>query len=349
MTKKTKLQQILNKLQGTDPKMLEGFRMFDEGVATLKKNLEESIKISTIDEVKSQIKVLQKKIDFNPLLEAIDLIKDEIELQNEDYSKQLSLLKNQLSNNEQELKDKESLTETRLQQIYKEGASLQSQISDLISRKPQEIPDFNKPLRETEQRLLALIQDDNKLIEVNNKVEEIKNDIDSSLKKLRADLVSMVSSHGGGNMNRNISIGGNSSVLSKFTDINLKAGSNVNITYANNQITNNVDITISATGGGGGSVTGIVRSVNRVATSQVMGATAGTDYVYIATQGVKLDLPTAVGNTNLYTVKNISNSSVLVATTSAQTIDDDPEAILATKYVEITLHNSGNDNWNIGV
>lgn len=147
---------------------------------------------------------------------------------------------------------------------------------------------------------------------------------------------------GGGSMNRNISVGGNSSVLSRYTDINLKAGSNVTLTYANNDATHNVDITVAATGGGGGTV----RSINTISTSQTAGATAGTDYVYIASAGVALTLPDAVGNTNLYTVKNTSTSSVLVATTAAETIDGSANAILTVQYTSIDLISDGS-NWDI--
>jgi len=78
--------------------------------------------------------------------------------------------------------------------------------------------------------------------------------------------------------NRNIAIGGNTSVLSQYTDINIKAGSNVTLTYSNNQTTKYLDLTI-ASSGGGGSVGGTVRSINNISTSQTAGATAGTDYV----------------------------------------------------------------------
>lgn len=154
--------------------------------------------------------------------------------------------------------------------------------------------------------------------------------------------MSRLANKGGGNANRNIAIGGNTSVLSKFTDINLKAGNNVTITYTNNNTTKYTDITISATGGGG-SVGGTIRSINNVNTSQVMGDTAGTDYVYIASEGIKLDLPTATGNTNLYTIKNVSNSSVLVT----GTIDNDANgAIMPIKYTSIDLISNDTD-WNI--
>lgn len=153
----------------------------------------------------------------------------------------------------------------------------------------------------------------------------------------------------GGNANRNIAIGGNGSVLSRYTDINLKAGANTTITYTNNDVTKFTDITFASTGGGGGSVSGIVRSVQRISASQAADAVTGTDYVYIAIAGLALTLPDAVGNTNLYSVKNVAASSVLVATTGGQTIDGDTEAVLRTQYTEITLHNDGNDNWSIGV
>jgi len=60
--------------------------------------------------------------------------------------------------------------------------------------------------------------------------------------------------HGGGNANRNIQVNGNSSTLSRYTDINFKAGSNIVLAYANNDTTKTTDITITASvaGGGGG-------------------------------------------------------------------------------------------------
>lgn len=178
--------------------------------------------------------------------------------------------------------------------------------------------------------------------EVNKAITDLK----KQLKKEIADVLSKLATSigkGGGNMNRNISIGGNASTLSRYTDINLKAGTNVTITYANNNTTKNTDITIAATGGGG---TGITRSVNAISTSQTAGATAGTDYVYVASAGVAVTLPTAVGNTNLYTVKNTAASSVLILPNGAETIDAQGTIILATQYTAIDLISDGS-NWGI--
>jgi len=64
---------------------------------------------------------------------------------------------------------------------------------------------------------------------------------------------------------------------------------------------------------------GITRTVASVATPTTAGATALTDYVYFVTN-TTLTLPTAVGNTNRYTVKCISGTCV-VDGHSTETID----------------------------
>ena len=107
-----------------------------------------------------------------------------------------------------------------------------------------------------------------------------------------------------------------------------------------------MDVTFASSGGGQGSVGGVVRSINTVNTSQTAGNTSGTDYIYICSGGINLTLPDATANTNLYTIKNTSTSSVLVSTTSLQTIDTQSTIILATQYTSIDLISDGS-NWDI--
>jgi len=96
---------------------------------------------------------------------------------------------------------------------------------------------------------------------------------------------------------------------------------------------------------GGGS--GITRSVNVISTSTAAGSSASTDYVYLVSGTTTLTLPTAIGNTNLYTVKNVGSGNVTVATTSAQTIDGGSTAVLtANLQGSIDLISDG-ANWNI--
>ena len=184
------------------------------------------------------------------------------------------------------------------------------------------------------------IRDSLELLQGNDRLslEAIK-----GVEKLKGELLSRMPK-GGGNMNRNIAIGGNSSVLSRYTDINIKPGSNITITYQNNDTTKYVDVTITGSGGPGGS--GIVRSINAVSTSQTMGNTSSTDYVYVASAGINLNLPDATASQNLYTVKNTSSSSVLVSPVSAQTVDGQSNIILATQYTSVDLISDGS-NWQL--
>lgn len=149
---------------------------------------------------------------------------------------------------------------------------------------------------------------------------------------------------GGGNMNRNISIGGNSSVLSRYTDINWKAGANVTLTYANNDQTKNLDITIAATGGSG---SGIVRSVNSIAVDTLAGSTSTTDYVYLASGTVNLTLPTSVGNSNLYTVKNIGAGTVTITPQAGELIDGQSNLQLPIQFTSVDLISNNSGNWDI--
>ena len=64
---------------------------------------------------------------------------------------------------------------------------------------------------------------------------------------------------------------------------------------------------------------GITRSISSIATPTTAGSTASTDYVYNVTN-TTLTLPTAVGNTNQYSVKCISGTCV-VDGDGAETID----------------------------
>ncbi len=91
---------------------------------------------------------------------------------------------------------------------------------------------------------------------------------------------------------------------------------------------------------------GISRSVNTISSPATAGAAASTDYVYLVSGTTTLTLPTAVGNTNHYTVKNVGAATVTVATTGGQTIDGSASASLPVQYASIDLI-SDNTNWNV--
>lgn len=165
--------------------------------------------------------------------------------------------------------------------------------------------------------------------------------------RLEKRLNQMSQNRSGGNQNRNIAIGGNPSVLSPFTDINLKAGNNVTLTVVKNQTTKYMDVTIAATGGGGGSVTGIIRSVNNVAGNTAAGDTAGTDYVYLVGATANITLPTSVNNNNLYTIKNVGAGTVTILPTGAETIEGAANITMPVQYTSVDLISNNSGNWNI--
>lgn len=164
-----------------------------------------------------------------------------------------------------------------------------------------------------------------------------------NIKRLEQDLLNRINAiAGAGNAQRSIVIAGNKDTLKYYTDINLKAGSGVTITYTPNHATGYTDVTIAATGGGGG----ITREINNVATPTAMGDTAGIDYVYLVSGNTTVTLPTAVGNENLYTVKNVGSGTVIINTTGGETIDSDSNVTMPVQFTSVDLISNG-ANWNI--
>lgn len=95
----------------------------------------------------------------------------------------------------------------------------------------------------------------------------------------------------------------------------------------------------------GGSGSGIVRNVSTITTSVTIGATATTDYVVFVGASGAPTLPTAVGNTNMYTVKNVDTTNKTLSTTSSETIDGSTTATL-TPNTSLSLVSDGT-NWRI--
>lgn len=357
--KKTKLLRLLDALtpnKQVDFSNLDNdFKRIEYSFSKLKSQLQEKVQAQTLSDVNRQMKNFQKKLDFTD-------IKSQIKQLDEDYRANFDSLVSSLTDAygqiSQSLDGKTNTADTEalvsvlegigqsLDQIKSEyDTSIQElslQLSDLGS-KADDLGKEMKSLDNTTEDKLKSKVDITKLQDTVDQTTSQINKLREDIMNRMASLQSNLDSRGGGGISRQISIGGNSSVLSKYNDINLKAGSNVTLSYTNNETTKQVDVTISATGGSG---SGITRSINNISTSQTGGAVAGTDYVYIATQGVLLTLPTAVGNANLYTIKNAAASSVMVAADGAENIDGDSNLILAVRYTSVDLISDGS-NWKI--
>lgn len=89
---------------------------------------------------------------------------------------------------------------------------------------------------------------------------------------------------------------------------------------------------------------GITRQISSISTNTTAGSTGAKDYVYLVSGTTTLTLPTAVGNTNRYTVTNVGTNTVTVATTSAQTINGSSTATLPLANMSLDFV-SNNSNW----
>lgn len=90
---------------------------------------------------------------------------------------------------------------------------------------------------------------------------------------------------------------------------------------------------------------GISRSILATVGNTTMGATANTDYIYSVTGAHTMTLPTAVGNTNRYTIKNNHTTSITVNTTSSELIDGTTSLTLGVRS-SIDLFSNGT-SWGI--
>ncbi len=317
------------------------FSAFDLELNKLKQSLEETVNIQTVDDVGRQLKQFQKKIDFTPLLTEIEKIRNL-------FGENTKELERRIMDRTQELMDAdEKEDDAEVARLDSEISTLKSQLETLKTNQTSLLQPLNKSVTDIQnaQTLfgsrLTSLSDSLKDFSTKEEVAKAIKDSQDALETLRNDILKKLSSIGGGSMNRQFFVGG-ADPLTRYTDINLKAGSNITLTYANNNATNKADITIAASGGGGGTV----RSITSTSVSSVVGAVAGTDYVVLCNAGVQLSLPTAASNTNLYTIKNVSTSSVLVAPNGVETIDASANLIMPVQYTAVDLISDGT-NWNL--
>ena len=83
-----------------------------------------------------------------------------------------------------------------------------------------------------------------------------------------------------------------------------------------------------------------------VSTNTTAASVMNVNYIYLVSGTTTITLPTAVGNLNQYTIKNVGTNVVTIATTSSQTIDGSTTASLPVMYTSLTLVSDG-ANWNI--
>jgi len=336
----SKIRKILKALDKDTTR--EAFKSFDVEVEKLKGSLKQEINAVTISDVKDELRKFKKNVNLSGLISAVEGIE---KAQKDDVRELKGMLAEKITEMSKQLKSKNSVENIR--GLEEEISDLRSGIRSVTISNQENLTTVNKivttlqgfssSVQNVEERLNTRITE---VLESVPSSEQLKTDIEEKVSVLQKDLFTKIN-FAGGNANRNISVGGNSSVLSKYTDLNIKPGSNITLSYSNNDTTKNLDLTIASSGGGGST-----RSIDTTTVSSTVGGVASTDYVVLANGGVQITLPTAVSNTNVYIIKNIGTSSVLVSTDGSETIDTNSEIIMPVQFTAIDLI-SDNSNWQI--
>lgn len=336
-----KLKQLLERL-----KKLEGSLPDQEVLSLVEKTIGEKYKDVTskvkedsslqfLDKINSNLESLKKGVDVMPIVEEIEKIQASMKQMQESASSQftdtskrsestkfeLTSLINRARNELQEMSGKE------ISGVLEKITSLENQLSFQDSNSKNQgqtlkdiVADFENRISEVGNSLTQNQVDNagsirsltSRLDDGTKSVETITND----LKKLRQEIMTRISTfHGGGQANRNIAINGNTSVLSKYTDINIKAGTGVILTPVNNNTTKYLDLTIAASGGGSISSvlagTGITVDNTTPATPIVnLGATSVTAGTYGSA--------TQVGQFTVDAQGRLSNASIVGITGNAE-------------------------------
>lgn len=350
MANKAKLREILAILSpdGTET----DFKAFDEGVDKLKKGLKEKIQAKTLDDVNGQIRRMKEGMNLEPLLTAIKDIDKNFDTRIRAVAQALA---EEVSRFDELSKSEREETGSKVAESSGTVESLKSELATLKEQKDKEMGDVIEALKgipalraDNEAAFNAMKARLDALEIPEEEAPDLISPIKKQIEEVRSDLIKRITGNHGDHANRNIAIGGNTSVLSRYTDINLKAGANVTLTYAYNDVTKYTDVTLASSGGGGGgSVTGIIRSVNNIAVSTAAGNTAGTDYVYLASGTLNVTLPTSIGNLNMYTVKNVGAGTITVLPTGAETIEGAANITMPVQYTSVDLISNNSGNWNI--
>lgn len=358
---KQKLVELMNKLSSLEGSL--GKPYIDKVAEDESRNLVDTLKhsptIKYLDELNSKMEKFKKDFNLTPVFRAVEKLQKDAVSSKKKVAKELE---QNFKTQENKYGELGSLIAENCSKVEESSAKQIKELSNKLIGIKNEISLNNSFSKKKEEDLkLSLARVEKRINEIiggakNEPLEREKfsRSVDSkfkqssssmaetvkSIEELRKEMNRMFSSGRGGAINRQMFIGG-VDPLQTYTDMNLVAGSNMTISYANNSTTKKVNVTFASTGGGGST-----RSINSVAVDTAAGAAAGTDYVYLVTGTTTITLPTAVGNTNLYTIKNVGTGVVTIATTAAQTIDAAVNITMPVQYTAVDLI-SDTANWNV--
>ena len=123
-------------------------------------------------------------------------------------------------------------------------AKLKEDVFVELNKKIMEIPNSMDEVLSLRNEFKTKVKE----LEATEPKDNLKKDLDEKLDNLKANINRRLSNIGGGNMNRNILVGNNSSTLGRYTDLNIKSGSGIALSYIDNNDLKTTDLTITSSG-----------------------------------------------------------------------------------------------------
>lgn len=373
-SKQEKLKKILGNLSDIDSGVKSVYKSVDDELKDVAEKLKKSVEIRTIQEANEQFKNLQKL--FKPLIPKFDELSSNL---NDRDRKLIEKLKEKFALVETTIIERTSGLESDIDSAH-QGIQNLSERLGVVEDKEITFPDYTEVFdligknivektKEIEAKIpniepiitdITTFRDDLAKIKGRGGSANQQINVNSSVMSRQYSDFNFVSNTAirwvasDDNVNKRVNIqaslisggagGGGASLNVTEVDGAPYVSSVTTIVVSNGTLTDDGGGQVTISTGGGGS--GISRVTSVLSVSSTMAAGAQTDYVFFPNVGVSLILPTAIGNSNLYTVKNFSPSSVIVLAPTGQDIDGSTSALMPTINESLSFM-SNNSVWGV--
>lgn len=272
MSKKSDLKKLLAKLDSLNTELdLDGStQSFKQLIQEESQNLSnevlyKNLTINFLNQLGTKLDQFKKDLNLKSVVKTIEAIQAEIEATKDavakDFTEVVQHFESKRKELEQSVKEASTLNRKEVTDLEKKVSSLQKEHRSLMEEKSSQTL---KQLTEKYDRVLDELVDvvskqeteqerfKNVMDVYSNKHQTSIKSVLTEIEDLRRSFLNRTSTGGSGNANRNIAINGNSSILSRYTDINFKNSSTIGWTATNNDVTKQLDIQASVLTGGGG-------------------------------------------------------------------------------------------------
>lgn len=246
-TKQIKLRELLGQLDSLQKRDLpnEDFdKVIENEITSFGEKLKADPTVKALRNFQNEIASLKKDMDLTPIMESLKNFQDEVSESQQNLTDEFTQRLEEIKNSIPVLPEpKADFDDSQLKQdIFN--------LREEFNKKIQAVPlaGLEKKLNGFKTQFQEFQDKDSEDDKKNNEAIQLQF---VAFEKVIKDLKLQFQHHGGGSMNRKISVNG-TVISTRYTDINFKAGTNITLTKADNNTTKQVDFTITSSGGGAG-------------------------------------------------------------------------------------------------